>query len=97
MLALVWCLAGIICCISIIFIPFGLQCFKFAHLCLVPFGREVCYKEANPAKCPQLIGNILWFLLFGLELALMHFLYVQKKHLKTIFNSIFAFRDKFYF
>ena len=36
-----WVLAGLICCITIIGIPFGKQCFKIAKLSLMPFGAEV--------------------------------------------------------
>ena len=36
-----WVLAGLICCITIIGIPFGEQFFKIAKLSLMPFGAEV--------------------------------------------------------
>ena len=36
-----WVLAGVICCITIIGIPFGKQFFKIAKLSLMPFGAEV--------------------------------------------------------
>ena len=36
-----WFLAGLICCITIIGIPFGKQFFKIAKLSLMPFGAEV--------------------------------------------------------
>ena len=36
-----WVLAGQICCITIIGIPFGKQFFKIAKLSLMPFGAEV--------------------------------------------------------
>ena len=36
-----WVLAGLICCITIIGIPFGMQFFKIAKLSLMPFGAEV--------------------------------------------------------
>ena len=36
-----WVLAGLICCITIIVIPFGKQFFKIAKLSLMPFGAEV--------------------------------------------------------
>ena len=36
-----WVLAGLICCITIIGIPFGKQLFKIAKLSLMPFGAEV--------------------------------------------------------
>ena len=36
-----WVFAGLICCITIIGIPFGKQFFKIAKLSLMPFGAEV--------------------------------------------------------
>ena len=36
-----WALVGLILCISIIGIPFGLQAFKMAKLALWPFGAEI--------------------------------------------------------
>ena len=36
-----WVLAGLICCITIIGIPFGMQFFEIAKLSLMPFGAEV--------------------------------------------------------
>ena len=41
--AIGWCLAGVLCCITIIGIPIGLQCFKFSKLVLSPFGKEIVY------------------------------------------------------
>ena len=47
-LALGYFLGGVILCITIIGIPFGIQAFKFAALALAPFGRViVSEKEAN--------------------------------------------------
>ena len=40
---LLWCIAGVLCFISIIGIPWGLQCFKFAKLTFWPFGKEIQY------------------------------------------------------
>jgi uncharacterized membrane protein YccF (DUF307 family) len=37
----VWILAGIILCVTVIGIPFGIQCFKLATLSLMPFGMTV--------------------------------------------------------
>jgi len=34
-------LVGAIFCITIVFIPFGVQCFKLAMLALMPFGAEI--------------------------------------------------------
>ena len=57
-----WVLAGCLWCISIIGIPVGLQCFKFAGLAFFPFGKEVVYGGG----AVSLIGNILWFICGGL-------------------------------
>ena len=40
---LAWVLAGCLWCVTIIGIPVGLQCFKFASLAFFPFGKEVIY------------------------------------------------------
>lgn len=56
---------GILWCITIIGIPFGKQCFKFAKLSLWPFGKTV---NENFGKHP--IANVIWIIFGGLELAL---------------------------
>lgn len=64
-------LGGILLCITIIGIPFGIQCFKLAGLALAPFGREIREKEP-PGGAVAVIMNIIWIILPGLELAIMH-------------------------
>lgn len=66
---MLWFLVGIILCVTIIGIPFGLQCFKIAELALVPFGRRVTIGSFGAGG---LIGNILWILFFGWEICLAH-------------------------
>ena len=66
-LALGWLLAGLLCCVTIVGIPFGRQCFKIAGFVLWPFGKQVVYEGGGAVK---FIFNILWILLFGWELAL---------------------------
>jgi uncharacterized membrane protein YccF (DUF307 family) len=63
-------LAGIIMCILIITIPFGLQAFKLASYALWPFGRTVVRRET--AGAPSVIGNVIWIILAGWWLALEH-------------------------
>ena len=63
--AISWLLLGVLLCITIIGIPFGKQCFKFAGLTLAPFGREVA---VNFSKHP--VMNIIWLVLFGWEMFL---------------------------
>ncbi len=64
-------LGGILLCITIIGIPFGIQCFKLAGLALAPFGREIREKEP-PSGALAVIMNIIWIILPGLELAIFH-------------------------
>lgn len=64
-----WGVAGVLCCITIIGIPFGLQCFKIAKLVLWPFGKHV---ELGNFGAGGLIGNIIWIILLGWELAISH-------------------------
>ena len=68
---LAYLLGGILLCITIIGIPFGIQCFKLAALALAPFGREIREKEP-PGGALAVIMNVIWIILPGLELALFH-------------------------
>lgn len=65
--AIGWVIAGIICCITIVGIPFGKQCFKLANLQLEPFGKEVVNSRGTAVG---VVGNILWIIFLGWELAL---------------------------
>ena len=65
-----WLLAGLLWCITIIGIPIGLQCFKFAHLTFAPFGKEVKYKWT----VTSLLINIIWIVLTGVPMAIAHFI-----------------------
>ena len=66
-LGLSWVLVGCLWCITIVGIPFGMQCFKIAGLAFFPFGKQVA---SSGGSVPGLIGNILWILFGGLFLAL---------------------------
>lgn len=69
-LAVGYFLAGILCCILIITIPFGIASFRIAAYVLWPFGREVVAKPG--AGAPSLIGNIIWVIFAGFWLAIGH-------------------------
>jgi uncharacterized membrane protein YccF (DUF307 family) len=70
-LALGYVIAGVIMCVLIITIPFGIQAFKLASYALWPFGRTVIERPgADPAL--GCVGNVLWLILGGLELAFGH-------------------------
>ena len=67
--SLLWMLAGLLSCLTIVGIPFGIQCFKLSGFVLTPFGRVV---ETGRFGMGGLIGNLLWILLLGWELAVTH-------------------------
>ena len=65
--------AGVVQCITIIGIPFGIQSFKLAGYALWPFGRVVVQRSDRDAGL-SCLGNVIWFFLSGLWLALGHVL-----------------------
>jgi len=69
-LALLYVAAGVLACLLIITIPFGIAAFRLAGYALWPFGRRVVV--ARGAGLPSLLGNIVWIVLFGWELAIAH-------------------------
>ena len=70
-ISLYYALVGLLFCITIIGIPFGMQLFKMAGLALWPFGHDVT-PGANDGGCLSLIMNVIWIVLGGIEIALMH-------------------------
>jgi uncharacterized membrane protein YccF (DUF307 family) len=70
-LGLGYLIAGVIMCVLIITIPFGVQAFKLANYAFWPFGRTVIERPgADPAL--GCVGNVLWLIFGGLELAIGH-------------------------
>ena len=64
-----WFFAGIIWCITLIGIPYGRQCFKFAVLSFAPFGKEIQYGGG----VPSVLANIIWILFFGMPMTIGNF------------------------
>jgi uncharacterized membrane protein YccF (DUF307 family) len=69
-LAVAYAIAGVVMCILIITIPFGLQAFKLAGYSLWPFGRTVVKRPTSGGI--SVIGNIIWLVFAGWWLALAH-------------------------
>ena len=67
LIALGWFVMGVLLCITIIGIPFGVQCFKLAGLTLAPYGKSV---ELNFSKHP--IANVLWAMFIGWEMTICY-------------------------
>ena len=61
-----WTLAGVLWSVTVVGIPVGVQCFKFAKLAFFPFGKEVIFGGG----AVSLLLNIVWLLVSGIPLAL---------------------------
>ncbi|MBR3741271.1 MAG: YccF domain-containing protein [Clostridia bacterium] len=68
--SLCWFIAGLLWCVTVVGIPIGVQCFKFAQLSLMPFGKDVVYEGG----AVSFLVNVVWFFISGIELALVHFI-----------------------
>ncbi len=71
-LALGYALAGLVMFVLIITIPFGIASFRLAAYVLWPFGRSVVRRP--DAGTASTIGNIIWFILVGIWMAIAHLL-----------------------
>lgn len=69
-LAVGYALAGLICCVLIVTIPWGIASFRIANYVLWPFGREIVRKPG--LRLGSAIGNVVWVLVAGWWLALEH-------------------------
>ena len=69
-LAIGYVIAGVLAFILIVTIPFGIASFRLAAFVIWPFGRTTVWKR--DAGIWSLIGNIVWIIFFGWELALIH-------------------------
>lgn len=69
-MAIAYVVAGLICCILIITIPFGIASFRIANFALWPFGRTLVRRA--DAGVASTIGNVIWVIFAGWWLALGH-------------------------
>ena len=68
--ALAYALAGLLACVLVVTIPFGIAAFRLAGFVVWPFGRTTV--RAPRAGVASAVGNLLWFLVAGWWLALVH-------------------------
>ncbi len=71
--ALSYALAGVVACVLIITIPFGIACFRLAGYAVWPFGRTVV--DRPDAGVMSTLGNVVWFVFVGWWLTLGQVLY----------------------
>ena len=67
---LLWVVFGVIWCITLVGIPFGIQGFKMAKLAFFPFGKKI---ELNFDKHP--VMNVIWMIFSGLSLCVAYALF----------------------
>lgn len=60
-----WIVSGLLCCCTVVGIPLGLQCFKFASMGFCPFGKEIEYGGGTVS----MIANIIWLAFCGIPMA----------------------------
>lgn len=71
--ALEYALGGLLLCVTVVGIPFGIQCFKIGGFSLWPFGRDVVEDPTGTATGTiRLVMNVVWFLCAGLWIFLTH-------------------------
>jgi uncharacterized membrane protein YccF (DUF307 family) len=71
--ALEYLVGGLLLCLTVVGIPFGVQCFKIAGLALFPFGKDVTEAPGGAGTgALGLLMNILWFLVAGLWIFMTH-------------------------
>ena len=102
LIALIYFIVGIVMCVTIIGIPFGVQLFKLGAFALCPFGHEMVYRPTEPG-CVSTVMNLIWVLLGWWEIALLHLAFgvifcitiigipFGVQHFKMAVNSLFPF------
>ena len=64
-------IGGILTCLTIIGIPFGLQAIKIGIASMAPFGKENVVTEDADSLLAMIL-NVIWLIVFGWEIALNH-------------------------
>ncbi len=98
-------LGGLLVCLTIIGIPFGLQAIKLGIATLAPFGKEIVATEESGSLI-SMIFNVIWLIFIGWEIAVAHlvsavFLAITIigipfaiQHIKLIPLALFSFGQK---
>lgn len=66
--ALMYFVAGLVFCVTVVGIPVGVQCFKMAKLMLWPFGKQIIYGNS----VFSFLVNVIWLIAFGWWIALYY-------------------------
>ncbi len=102
LVTLIYYIVGLLMCITLIGIPFGVQLFKLGTYALWPFGHELMDGPGQPG-CVSVVMNLVWILFGWWEIALVHvacgFIFCITligipwglQHFKMAISSIFPF------
>ena len=63
---------GLLVCLTIIGIPFGVQSIKLGIATLAPFGKQIKIEPVGASGILQAIFNTIWVIFIGWEIALAH-------------------------
>jgi uncharacterized membrane protein YccF (DUF307 family) len=95
-------IGGLLTCLTIIGIPFGIQSIKLGIATMTPFGRTIQMAD-NAGGFLETVFNVLWAILFGWEIAVAHLtsaiilaitiigIPFAKQHIKSIPLALFPF------
>lgn len=102
LIALIYYIVGLLMCITLIGIPFGLQLFKFGTYSLWPFGHELVDRPGEPG-CVSAVMDLIWILFGWWEISILHLVFglifcitivgipFGLQHFKMILPTIFPF------
>lgn len=97
-------IGGILMCVTIVGIPFGVQAMRLGVAVMTPFGKEVV--PAGRQTSLKILFDVIWILLCGWEIAMAHLLFAgilaitivglpfAKQHLKLIPVALFPFNEQ---
>lgn len=98
-------IGGLVLCLTIVGIPFGVQLLKLSLLGIAPFGKDVDTR-GSAATIPNILLNVLWWIFGGIEVALVHLVFAllcaitiiglpfAKQHLKLLKLALVPFGAK---
>lgn len=96
---------GLLLCLTIVGIPFGIQCIKLSVLGLFPFGKKV-ERTSRSSGFLSIVMNVLWILVGGIWIAITHLIFAvltaitiigipfAKQHLKLASMSLAPFATR---
>lgn len=103
--SIAYMLGGALLCLTIIGIPFGWANIKLGVATLAPFGKTL-RTDRDADGCVQTVLNVVWLVLFGWEIALIHLIFAlllaitiiglpfARQHVKLVPISLFPFGRK---